>query len=103
MANDTQENRNSTSEGLEANLENMGCDMDEEGGLRIDDEIYLPPPPTTFCEVDTNEPRLMISKIANKNFKSYVGTQIVGPFHKVEMSVVCVHIFIFYKYSQAHI
>ena len=26
--------------------------------------------------------RLMISKIVNYNFKSYAGTQILGPFHK---------------------
>ena len=30
-----------------------------------------------------NEPRLMITKIACENFKSYAGTQELGPFHKV--------------------
>ena len=28
-------------------------------------------------------PRLMITKIENHNFKSYAGTQVLGPFHKV--------------------
>ena len=29
-------------------------------------------------------PRLMITHMTNTNFKSYFGTQIVGPFHKVK-------------------
>lgn len=90
MATDTQ-TYNSTNENMEVDLENMGCDVDEEGGLRVDDEIYFPPPPTTFHEVDTNGPRLMISKIVNKNFKSYAGIQVVGSFHKVNISIT-VHI-----------
>ena len=28
--------------------------------------------------------RLMITKIVNENFKSYAGTQELGPFHKVQ-------------------
>ena len=31
----------------------------------------------------TVQERLMISKIVNHNFKSYAGTQVLGPFHKV--------------------
>ena len=30
-----------------------------------------------------NEPRLMITKIVCENFKSYAGSQELGPFHKV--------------------
>lgn len=63
--------------------EDAGYPSDEEGGLRIDDEIYIPPRPTEFGEVDTTGPRLMITRISNVNFKSYAGEQIVGPFHKV--------------------
>jgi hypothetical protein len=32
---------------------------------------------------DANGPRLMITHIVNDNFKSYAGTQTLGPFHKV--------------------
>ena len=35
-----------------------------------------------------NEPRLMITKIACENFKSYAGTQELGPFHKCFSSIV---------------
>ena len=38
------------------------------------------PPP-----VEGPPPRLMITHMVNNNFKSYFGTQIVGPFHKVRM------------------
>lgn len=33
--------------------------------------------------VEGPPPRLMITHMVNNNFKSYFGTQIVGPFHKV--------------------
>lgn len=83
---------------MEDNLGNtMECDRNEEGGLRVDNDIYIPPPPMVFREVDTNGPRLMINKIINKNFKSYAGTKIVGPFHKVAMSHLCVHIFVLFN------
>ena len=36
--------------------------------------------------VATVQERLMISKIVNHNFKSYAGTQVLGPFHKVRFS-----------------
>ncbi|XP_011138577.1 structural maintenance of chromosomes protein 4 isoform X2 [Harpegnathos saltator] len=89
MASNARENSNiSINEDMEVNLENMECDVDEEGGLRVDDEIYIPPAPTTFREVDTNGPRLMISKIVNKNFKSYAASQMVGPFHKHFSAIV---------------
>ena len=32
---------------------------------------------------ETRIARLMITKIVNENFKSYAGTQELGPFHKV--------------------
>lgn len=37
--------------------------------------------PNTAAESRTA--RLMITKIVNENFKSYAGTQELGPFHKV--------------------
>ncbi|XP_033118260.1 structural maintenance of chromosomes protein 4-like [Anneissia japonica] len=38
----------------------------------------MSPPPTTNSAI----PRLMITKIANENFKSYAGKVVLGPFHK---------------------
>ncbi|XP_025270136.1 structural maintenance of chromosomes protein 4 isoform X2 [Camponotus floridanus] len=60
----------------------------EESGLRVDDEIYIPPPLRTFSEADTTGPRLMITKIINENFKSYAGTITIGPFHKSFSAIV---------------
>ena len=34
---------------------------------------------------ETRIARLMITKIVNENFKSYAGTQELGPFHKVNL------------------
>lgn len=55
---------------------------DEEGGIRIGD-IYVPPAPKPALSTDGDGPRLIITKIVNENFKSYAGTQVLGPFHKV--------------------
>ncbi|XP_072745683.1 structural maintenance of chromosomes protein 4 [Anoplolepis gracilipes] len=79
---------NTSGDGMDADERNTDCDTDEEGGLRIDDEIYIPPPLRTFCEVDTTGPRLMITKIVNVNFKSYAGTITIGPFHKSFSAIV---------------
>ena len=37
-------------------------------------------------EAETKTERLMIHKMVNENFKSYAGTQELGPFHKVNYS-----------------
>lgn len=58
------------------------ADQEEEGGIRIGD-IYLPPPPPPACTFESNGPRLIITHIENENFKSYLGKQVLGPFHKV--------------------
>ncbi|XP_031833737.1 structural maintenance of chromosomes 4-like protein gluon [Nomia melanderi] len=63
-------------------------DIDEEGGLKVDDDIFIPPPIKIFHEIDINGPRLMITKIVNVNFKSYGGTQVIGPFHKCFSAIV---------------
>ena len=34
-------------------------------------------------QTESSTARLMITKIVNENFKSYAGTQELGPFHKV--------------------
>jgi len=87
MANDSEENKNTSNNVMEVDGQDIVYDTDEEGGLRVDEEIYIPPPPRVFSEVDTTGPRLMISKIVNENFKSYAGTQVIGPFHKV--NIIC--------------
>ena len=44
--------------------------------------IFLEPPSAIGVGKD-GEPRLIITKIVNTDFKSYAGTKIIGPFHKV--------------------
>lgn len=66
----------------------------EESGLRVDDEIYIPPPLRTFSEADTTGPRLMITKIINENFKSYAGTITIGPFHKVNFNITYLYYYL---------
>ncbi|XP_048508932.1 structural maintenance of chromosomes protein 4 [Athalia rosae] len=63
-------------------------DSDEEGGLRIDDDIYIPPPPKPITDADLKGPRVIITKIVNQNFKSYAGEQVVGPFHKCFSAII---------------
>lgn len=43
----------------------------------------IPPPPPPAMTNEPGAPRLMITHIVNRNFKSYAGEQILGPFHKV--------------------
>uniref|UniRef100_A0A4W4FNR6 Structural maintenance of chromosomes protein 4 n=1 Tax=Electrophorus electricus TaxID=8005 RepID=A0A4W4FNR6_ELEEL len=42
----------------------------------------IPPPPPPAMTNEPGAPRLMITHIVNRNFKSYAGEQILGPFHK---------------------
>nr|XP_033323654.1 structural maintenance of chromosomes protein 4 [Megalopta genalis] len=80
--------QNKNNNEMEVDEENATIDTDEEGGLKIGDDIYIPPPITAFHEIDVNGPRLMIIKIVNENFKSYGGTQTIGPFHKCFSAIV---------------
>lgn len=48
----------------------------------------IPPPPPPAMSSEPGAPRLMITHIVNRNFKSYAGEQILGPFHKVQPSVL---------------
>ncbi|XP_053981159.1 structural maintenance of chromosomes protein 4 [Hylaeus volcanicus] len=79
---------NISTENMDIDEESDGMDTDEEGGLKVDDDIYIPPPLKITSEIDINGPRLMITKIINKNFKSYRGTQVIGPFHRCFSAVV---------------
>lgn len=81
-------NRCNTSDEMEVDFVNNERDNDEEGGIRIDDDIYIPPPPSKINDLDENGPRLMITKIVNENFKSYAGVQVIGPFHKCFSAIV---------------
>lgn len=42
----------------------------------------IPPPPPPAMTNEPGAPRLMITHIVNRNFKSYAGEQVLGPFHK---------------------
>uniref|UniRef100_A0A3B4AJ09 RecF/RecN/SMC N-terminal domain-containing protein n=1 Tax=Periophthalmus magnuspinnatus TaxID=409849 RepID=A0A3B4AJ09_9GOBI len=42
----------------------------------------IPPPPPPAMTNEPGVPRLMITHLVNRNFKSYAGEQILGPFHK---------------------
>jgi len=45
----------------------------------------IPDPPQSIGVGKDGEPRLMIEKIVNFDFKSYAGEKIIGPFHKVSL------------------
>uniref|UniRef100_A0A146KK78 Structural maintenance of chromosomes protein n=1 Tax=Lygus hesperus TaxID=30085 RepID=A0A146KK78_LYGHE len=60
---------------------------EEEGGFRVGG-VYIPPAPPAVCSTENTGPRLIISHIVNTNFKSYAGTQILGPFHKSFTSII---------------
>ncbi|XP_026667538.1 structural maintenance of chromosomes protein 4 isoform X2 [Ceratina calcarata] len=80
--------KNNAVEEMEVEEEDIGLDMDEEGGLRVDDDIYIPPPLPATNQLNSNGPRLMINKIVNENFKSYGGTKVIGPFHKCFSAII---------------
>ncbi|KAG2462051.1 SMC4 protein, partial [Polypterus senegalus] len=42
----------------------------------------IPPPPPPAMTNEPGAPRLMITHIVNRNFKSYAGERVLGPFHK---------------------
>ncbi|XP_037943641.1 structural maintenance of chromosomes protein 4-like [Teleopsis dalmanni] len=52
----------------------------EEAGTYIGD-IYIPPPIPPHCSMESTGTRLIITKIINKNFKSYWQSVKLGPFH----------------------
>ena len=49
------------------------------------DRIIFSEPPSSIGVGKDGEPRLIITKIVNTDFKSYAGTKIIGPFHKVQL------------------
>ena len=49
------------------------------------DQLEIPDPPSAIGVGKDGEPRLIITKIVNTDFKSYAGTKIIGPFHKVKL------------------
>ncbi|XP_056123948.1 structural maintenance of chromosomes protein 4, partial [Rhinichthys klamathensis goyatoka] len=54
--------------------------LDQRSLQEILESVAPPPPPAMSSE--PGAPRLMITHILNRNFKSYAGEQILGPFHK---------------------
>ncbi|XP_044009833.1 structural maintenance of chromosomes protein 4-like [Aphidius gifuensis] len=67
---------------------NDQIDSDEEGGVRIDEDIYIPPPPHKIQDNNNDGARLIINKIVNTNFKSYAGDVVIGPFNNCFTSIV---------------
>jgi len=59
---------------------------EEDGGLKVCDDIFIPPPPSLVGPQDGR--RLVITKIEIFNFKSYGTAQVLGPFHKCFTSIV---------------
>lgn len=66
----------------------VDIDSDEEGGVCIDEKMYIPPPPKKYFDLDANGPRFMIDKIVNENFKSYAGKIEIGPFDECFSSII---------------
>jgi len=49
------------------------------------EDVVVPPAPENAMSFDGSGPRLMITRIVNENFKSYAGTETLGPFHKASL------------------
>ncbi|XP_031641184.1 structural maintenance of chromosomes protein 4 [Contarinia nasturtii] len=60
---------------------------DEEGGYRVGD-IFIPPPIKPYCSSESHGSRLIITHIMNKNFKSYAGDVMLGPFCQCFQAIV---------------
>ncbi|XP_054714087.1 structural maintenance of chromosomes protein 4-like [Uloborus diversus] len=52
-----------------------------DGSITVDD-ITIPPAPTPALTCDANSARLIITKLHVRDFKSYSGTHVLGPFDK---------------------
>ena len=50
--------------------------------VTLPDGIYVHPPPHVFGQKKVGDPRLVITHIVNRNFKSYAGEIVLGPFHQ---------------------
>ena len=61
---------------------------DDDGGIHVGSNVYIPPPPPPALTFDSDKPRLIITHIENENFKSYAGKQTLGPFQKSFTSIV---------------
>ena len=61
---------------------------DDDGGIHVGANVYIPPPPPPALTLDSDKPRLIITHIENENFKSYAGKQTLGPFQKSFTSIV---------------
>lgn len=75
----------------EADASDLSLDSEEDSAIPEDipegalqyKHIYVPPPPRSTCSYDNEGPRLVIKNITVRNFKSFHGTHIIGPFFKV--------------------
>ncbi|XP_066152945.1 structural maintenance of chromosomes protein 4 isoform X2 [Euwallacea fornicatus] len=75
-------------------VEQSESDEEEDERLFSDDEgtnidgIYIPPVQPPTLSMDPTGPRLIITKINNRFFKSYAEDQVLGPFHKCFNAIV---------------
>lgn len=74
-----------TSQDNATESENYECE--EPGGTYVGD-IYIPPSVRKTVALDEQGARLVITHIVNKNFKSYAGVEVLGPFHKSFTAVI---------------
>ena len=89
MSGRNQRNNDDSDEEMEVDAaKDPDCESDEEGGIRISDEIYIPPPPCQQSEKNAFGPRLMIDKIVNENFKSYAGQVTIGSFDECFSAII---------------
>ena len=56
--------------------------------IELPDDIVIPPAPHVYGATSSGDSRLIITHIVNQDFKSYSGTQVLGPFHKSFTAIV---------------
>ncbi|KAI1287354.1 Structural maintenance of chromosomes protein 4 [Halotydeus destructor] len=89
MSESTEKVKNAVSNQRKDDSDDEDLEFHEEaGGYHIGDVYIPPPPPPPKYSGDQTGTRLVITHIENINFKSYAGTQVLGPFHKSFTSIV---------------
>ncbi|KFM78246.1 Structural maintenance of chromosomes protein 4, partial [Stegodyphus mimosarum] len=55
--------------------------VNPDGSINVED-IFIPPPPVPALTYDATKERLIITELIVRDFKSYAGEHIIGPFNK---------------------
>ncbi|KAG8180032.1 hypothetical protein JTE90_026634 [Oedothorax gibbosus] len=66
---------------MEVEKDNKDFTVHPDGSITVD-EIAIPPPPVPALTVEANNERLIITELIARDFKSYAGTCVIGPFNK---------------------